>query len=228
MFNSFKTMEPKDNIADFNIDEGVQERLLNAAEQLFCEHGFKGTSIRDIAALAGCNIASVNYYFGGKENLYIEVWRRHLIPMRDVRIASIEKVMSQNQGGIRIEELLRSFADTFIGPMIDPDKASRLSKLMAREYIDRNLPIRIFVDEVMTPTMETMRGALIKTCPDLDESKVLLVIFSFVGQLVHLIHIKTVFEQAGEDLGLPVFDLNEAIDHIVKFSAAGIKAYSKG
>ena len=221
-------MEPKDNIVDLNNDEGVQERLLNAAETLFCEHGFKGTSIRDIAAMAGCNIASVNYYFGGKKSLYTEVWRRHLIPMRDVRIAGIEKIMAQNQGGIKIEDLLRSFADTYVGSMIDPDKASRLSKLMAREYIDRNLPTRIFVNEVIAPTIEAMKGALIKTCPELDESKVLFVIFSFVGQLVHLIHLKTIFEQEDENLDLPVFDLNEAIDHIVKFSAAGMKAYSKG
>jgi len=221
-------MELQDHKDDFNTDKGVQERLLGAAEELFCEHGFKGTSIRDIAAAAGCNIASVNYYFGGKNNLYIEVWRRHLIPMRDARISSIEKVMSQNQGGIKLEDLLQSFADTFVGSMMDPAKASRLSKLMAREYIDRHLPPKIFVDEVMTPTMEAMQGALVKTCPDLDESKVLMVIFSLVGQLVHMAHIKAIFEQGGDELGLPFFDPNEVVDHIVTFSAAGIKAYSKG
>src|SRR4030042_5621910 len=117
MFMDCRIMKPQRNKADFNIDKGVQERLLDAAEELFCEHGFKGTSIRDIAASAGCNIASVNYYFGGKNNLYIEVWRRHLIPMRDTRIASIEKVMSQNQDRIKLEDLLRSFADTFVGSM---------------------------------------------------------------------------------------------------------------
>ncbi len=214
--------------ADFNTDKGVQERLLDAAEELFCEHGYKGTSIRDIASSAGCNIASVNYYFGGKNNLYIEVWRRHLIPMRDARVASIEKVMSKNHGRIEIEDLLRSFAETFAGSMIDPQKTSRLSQLMAREYIDRHLPPNIFVDEVMTPTMNAMRAALIQTCPSLDESKVLMVIFSIVGQLVHLVHVRTIFEQDGDKLGLPVLDISETVEHIVKFSAAGIRAYSKG
>lgn len=216
------------NKADFNADKGVQERLLDAAEELFCEHGYKGTSIRDIAASAGCNIASVNYYFGGKINLYIEVWRRHLIPMRDARIESVEKVMSQNQGRIELEDLLQSFAETFVGSMIDPDKASRLSRLMAREYIDRQLPTNIFIDEVMTPTMNAMREALIQTCPSLDESKVLMVIFSLVGQLVHLVHVRAMFEQDGDNLGLPVLDTSETVEHIVKFSAAGIRAYSKG
>jgi AcrR family transcriptional regulator len=221
-------VESKQNKADINADKGVQERLLDTAEELFCEHGFNGTSIRDIAANAGCNIASVNYYFGGKNNLYIEVWRRHLIPMRDARIASIEKVMSQNQGRIELENLLKSFADTFVGSMIDPDKSSRLSCLMAREYIDRHLPPKIFTNEVMTPTINAMQAALMKTCPGLNDSKALMVIFSLVGQLVHLVHVRAMIERSGDDLGLPDLDTSETVEHIVEFSAAGIRAYSKG
>jgi len=206
--------------------KNVKGRLLDSAESLFCERGFKGTSIRDIAASAGCNIASVNYYFGSKEKLYEEVWRRHLIPMRDARITSINKVMSQTGARPNLEDLLRSFADTFVGSMVDTSKTSRLSKLMAREYIDSHLPTDMFVNEVIKPTMTAMHKAIMKTCPDLDESKVLLVIFSVIGQLVHVVHVKTMLEQGGDNFGLPIFDSNEAIDHIVKFSAAGIRAYT--
>jgi len=216
----------KDNKHNAGTVKNVKDRLLDAAEGLFCERGFEGTSIRDIAASAGCNIASVNYYFGSKEKLYEEVWRRHLIPMRDIRIASINKVMSQTEARPNLEYLLRSFADTFVGSMVDTSRVSRLSKLMAREYIDSHLPTNMFVNEVIKPTMTAMHKAIIKTCPDLDESKVLLVIFSVIGQLVHVVHVKTMFEQGGDNLGLPIFDSDKAIDHIVKFSAAGIRAYS--
>jgi AcrR family transcriptional regulator len=206
--------------------KSVKDRLLDAAEELFCEHGFKGTSIRDIAASAGCNIASVNYYFGSKEKLYEEVWRRHLIPMRDARIASINKVMSQAKAQPNLEDLLKSFADTFVGSIVDANRASRLTKLMAREYIDSHLPTNMFVNEVIKPTMTAMHKALVKTCPDLDESKILLVVFSVIGQLVHLVHIKTMLEQGGDDSSMPIFDSDEVINHIVKFSAAGILAYT--
>jgi AcrR family transcriptional regulator len=216
----------KDNQNNSGPVKNVKDRLLDAAEGLFCERGFKGTSIRDIAASAGCNIASVNYYFGSKEKLYEEVWRRHLIPMRDARIASINKVMSQTQARPKLEDLLRSFADTFVGSMVDTSRSSQLSKLMAREYIDSHLPTDMFINEVMTPTITAMHRALVKTCPDLDESKIMPVVFSVIGQLVHLVHVKTLFEQGGDDLNLPVFDSNEIIDHIVRFSAAGICAYS--
>jgi AcrR family transcriptional regulator len=113
-------------------DRPVQERLLDAAEELFCEHGFEGASIRDIAAAAGCNIASVNYYFGGKEKLYTEVWRRHLVQMRETRIASIDKVMSQSAGKPHLVDLLRSYANAFIEPLVGESKGGRFIKLMAR------------------------------------------------------------------------------------------------
>jgi AcrR family transcriptional regulator len=77
---------------------GVRDRLLDSAEQLFAERGFDGTSIRDLASAAKCNIASVNYYFGGKEKLYVEIWRRHLHLMMEARIASIDKVLSESEG----------------------------------------------------------------------------------------------------------------------------------
>ena len=72
----------------------AQDRLVEAAEVLFCERGFNETSVRDIAAAAGCNVASVNYYFGGKDNLYVEVWHRMLASIREARLTSIDSVMS--------------------------------------------------------------------------------------------------------------------------------------
>ncbi len=206
--------------------KSVKDRLLDAAEGLFCEHGFKGTSIRDIASAAGCNIASVNYYFGSKEKLYEQVWHRYLIPMRDARLASINKVMTQTDKQPSLEDLLKSFAHTFVGSLEDAGRGGQLNKLMAREYIDSHLPTNMFVNEVIKPTIAAMHEALLKTCPGLDKSKILPVVFSVIGQLVHLVHTKTMFEQSGDDLGIPMFDSDEVINHIVKFSAAGIRAYT--
>ena len=216
----------QDNKANSNTNKGVRDRLLDAAEELFCEHGFEGASIRDIAASADCNIASVNYYFGGKEKLYEEVWRRHLIPMRDTRIVSINKVMTESDGKPKLEELLKTFADAFIGPMVDDNRARQFGILMAREWIDRHLPANMFLDDVIKPTMTAMRNALVNACPGLDESKISLVVLSIAGQLVQVAHIKAIFVQ-GNKADLPMFDLTEAIDHIVKFSAAGIRAYAE-
>ena len=220
-------MVSQDKQSSGSTDKGVRDRLFDSAEELFCEQGFEGTTVRDIAASAKCNIASVNYYFGGKEKLYHEVWSRHLIIMRDTRIASIDKVMSQNDGKPPLEELLKSFSEAFIGSLVDEDRARRFCKLMAREMIDQHLPANMFVDNIITPTLAAMHDALVKTCPGLDESKIPFVVLSIVGQLLHVLHVKAILELSDET-ALPKFDVVQTIDHVVKFSTSGIQVYIEG
>lgn len=48
-------------------------RILEVAEKLFAENGFKGTSVRAIARGADINVAMISYYFGSKRNLLQEL-----------------------------------------------------------------------------------------------------------------------------------------------------------
>ena len=56
--------------------ERAREAILNAAEEIFAEHGFDGARIDAIAATAGYNKSLIFQYFGDKLNLYTEVLRR--------------------------------------------------------------------------------------------------------------------------------------------------------
>jgi len=207
---------------------GVRDRLLDSAEQLFAERGFDATSIRDLAAAAGCNIASVNYYFGGKEKLYVEIWRRHLLLLKEARVASIEKVLFESEGKPSLEDLLRSFAYAFVGPLVDERGGPRLIKLMAREILNPHLPSSMFSEAVIKPTLSAVQDALAEVCPELPESKIPMVVFSLMGQLVHTIKLKTMLGSMDDDDALARFEPAKVIDHIVAFSAAGIRAYAGG
>ncbi len=203
-------------------DIPVQGRLLDVAEELFGEHGFEGTGVREIAAEAGCNIAAINYYFGGKDKLYTEVWRRNLRDMREIRLASIDNVMTKSEQP-HLEDLLRSFANAFVGSLMDERKGPRFTKLMIREMLDKRLPGNLFFEELIIPTMNAFSDALLKICRTLDKSKAQLVIISFIGQLLQTFQVKTMFEQI-DNPELLEFDLTEVVNHIVEFSAAGIRA----
>jgi hypothetical protein len=72
-----------------------------------------------------------------------------------------------------------------------------------------------------------MHQGLAKACPELPESKIPMVAFSLVGQLLHTIRIKTMLGSM-DDEALPRFEPAEVIGHIVAFSAAGIRAYAGG
>lgn len=50
--------------------DSTPEQLINAAQHLFAEKGFKATTVQDIAREAGVNISLVSYHFHGKEGLF--------------------------------------------------------------------------------------------------------------------------------------------------------------
>ncbi len=63
-----------------NREELTKERILDTAEVLFAQKGYQAVSVREITSAARCNLAAVNYHFGKKENLYLEVFRSRWVP----------------------------------------------------------------------------------------------------------------------------------------------------
>ena len=203
----------------------VRERLITTAEELFCDNGFDATSVRDLTSRADCNVAAVNYYFGGKDNLYIEVFRLRLVAMTNLRLESIKSIMSRHGSGVTLEELLRVFATAFVEPLVAESGGRQFMKLMSREMIDPHLPQNLFVEKMVESTMSTLGGALQEICPELKPIKIHMCIFSFIGQLVHLVRLNEMFEE--DEQMKKMYDFEKTVEHIVEFSTAGILAAAK-
>ena len=67
--------------------EANRARILGAATAEFASRGFKGASMDAIAARTNTTRALINYYFGGKEPLYLAVLER---VYAEIRAAEIE------------------------------------------------------------------------------------------------------------------------------------------
>ena len=52
--------------------EETRARIVEAAVAVFGERGYEGASTRDIATAAGVNTPAIQYYFDGKEGVYLE------------------------------------------------------------------------------------------------------------------------------------------------------------
>src|SRR5690625_2928448 len=69
--------------------EGTQQKILDAAVELFAAHGPDGTTIERIAAKAGVNKERIYNYFGGKQKLFAHVLRNELAAVaQDVPLES--------------------------------------------------------------------------------------------------------------------------------------------
>ncbi|MCU7843571.1 MAG: TetR/AcrR family transcriptional regulator [Candidatus Thiodiazotropha sp. (ex Monitilora ramsayi)] len=70
-------------------DNGVRQRLIDAAMQCFLDDDYHRVSTRQIAAAADANASMIRYYFGNKEGLYEEMIRSILQPLLDVLESSL-------------------------------------------------------------------------------------------------------------------------------------------
>src|SRR5208283_5345824 len=50
--------------------EVMRERIMDAAEELFAEHGFDGVTVRQVTRKADVDVALAHYYFGTKKGLF--------------------------------------------------------------------------------------------------------------------------------------------------------------
>lgn len=58
------------------IGEESRQRILDAAEQLFIERGYEGTTLADVGKLAGISYGSIPWHFKNKQGLLFAVAER--------------------------------------------------------------------------------------------------------------------------------------------------------
>jgi len=59
-------------------DAITEEKIKNAARVIFTQKGYASARMRDIATLAGVNLALVNYYFRSKDNIFKIIMREKM------------------------------------------------------------------------------------------------------------------------------------------------------
>jgi len=99
-------------------DAETRERLIEAAEKLFAQQGFKRVTVRAICRAARANVAAVNYHFGDKIGLYREVMQSAIDAMRGTNDAAREAGAGRSP-----EEQLRRYIAIFVHRVLTPDEA---------------------------------------------------------------------------------------------------------
>ncbi|MBU9714667.1 forespore capture DNA-binding protein RefZ [Evansella tamaricis] len=89
-----------------------KEKVINAAIELFNVQGFSGTSVRDIAKKAECNVALISYYFGSKQGLLEQLITEFL----EEYVLKIENqvIRAEKQEDTAYDCLLRAIWDVMV------------------------------------------------------------------------------------------------------------------
>ena len=153
----------------------TRSRILDAAEKLFMEHGFDGTSMRMITGSAHVNLAAVNYHFGSKDALIQEVFARRLTAMNKERLAALEGLLEAANGEpIKPSRIVAAFFGTSLEMAADNDNGGYIfMRLLGRTYTEPNSFVRQFIDEEYSECVERFLGELYRSLPGVPRDEIL-------------------------------------------------------
>ncbi len=203
----------------------TRERLLAAAGDLFAERGFHRTTVRDIAARAGVNLASGHYHYGSKKDLYLAVLRAQFADVRSrlaARGASLASAAPNRLSRRELEALLEARIATMLEVLIGPPPG-RHGTLMQREMTDPSEALPVIVEEFIVPMKREMEEIVSRCVPGLDREQVERCGLSIVGQATFYRFATPAMLRILERSAYPAGFARAVARHIASFSLGGME-----
>jgi AcrR family transcriptional regulator len=198
--------------------EETTDRLIDAAGFVFAERGFRATTIRQITARAGVNLAAVNYHFKNKSELYVRVLRE---AKRHLRFIVIRNLPGPP------EEQLRAFIDHFIHYLLDPKRPIWHGRVLAMEMSNPTPALGIIVRELTAPIYRDVRALVGKVVGRATPAELDLFTLSIFGQCIFYASCRPVVEQLSPDLSRTPDRIGRIASHIGTFSVAALQNYRR-
>ncbi|MDI1294081.1 MAG: CerR family C-terminal domain-containing protein [Methylobacter sp.] len=197
----------------------TRQRLLVTASRIFAEKGYQDATIAEICEQAETNIASVNYHFGDKENLYLEAWRYAF--QEDLRNhPSDGGIDPETSAEVRLAGRIKSL----IARIADPN--SSFFAIVHKEMAQQTSLLQKIMEQEINPERQALMALIKEVLGEKATDKQLQFCHaSIIGQCFHLLKVKNM--KLSDETRRYVMDLNDAeafAEHVVKFSLAGMAA----
>src|SRR5215831_9737417 len=111
---------------------GTAARILDAAEEVFAEQGYRAASTREMARRADIPFGALHYHWGSKKQLWEAVFKR-------LGDRTRETIMRTLRPGNTVRELADNLVDAFLDLMIERPNTTRLAYRMCLEHSDLHL-----------------------------------------------------------------------------------------
>jgi AcrR family transcriptional regulator len=202
------------------------DRILDAAERLFADHGFEGTSIRDIVNLAKVNLAAIHYHFRSKEALLEAVLARRISVVnaaRLERLAAAEAAAAPRSPSV--EEVLRAFIVPTVEFAQRNESGATFVQLMSRMFTEPGFSMTNFLGRKFGEMISRFSEMLVLALPELPREVVLWRAFFAIGAMHHLLCSPGKIDLISKGLRDSTSDTDMS-EYLVEFSAAGLCAPS--
>jgi AcrR family transcriptional regulator len=202
----------------------TRTRILDAAEELFMQHGFEGTSMRLLTAKAGVNLAAVNYHFGSKDALLLAVFKRRAVDLNRERLNLLREAEARaGDGPAPLYDILHALVCPPIRWTQRPGSGpSVFIQFMGRVRTDGTPEMRNLMDKEVRHLLP-FANSLTRTLPDLPQEE----IFWRLHFTLALMHYTITDLRRLEAISGGICDLGDTdalIARMVGFAVAGFEA----
>ena len=198
----------------------TKDRILGAAEELFAQHGFAGTSLRQVTSRADVNIAAVNYHFGSKENLVNEVFRRRMDDMTDLRLSQLKAALEKHPG--QLQPVLAAFVEPALAMSQDRHGGGAFVRVVARAYAEKNDGLRKFLSDHYGHVLREFGKAIASCVPGLSKEELYWRLDFLAGALTYAMADFGLIKRPAEVT--EAAHRERAARELIRFAEAGIRA----
>jgi AcrR family transcriptional regulator len=185
--------------------------LLEAAVDLFADRGLSGASVRDIVKKAGTSLSSVNYYFGSKEQLYLESIGYVMAEKFALSQLMYDVINAKPGNSQEMSSALCKFINDFFKRALSSHASQKYGRFVARVMLDVGDKENEIVNKIIP--FDEFAKLLIRYCPRIDLIDVNLGIFTIFTQVCNFLTAQTsILGRLQKD----TFD-EEIIERIVHF-----------
>ena len=201
----------------------TRTRILDAAEELFMQQGFGGTSMRLLTSKAGVNLAAVNYHFGSKDALIEAVFRRRLDSMNAARIAALDEI--EVGATPDVEAIIRAFISPGLRMMEDAKSGGRnFIRLLGRTYTEPAKGIRQLIGQMYAPAMQRYKAALERALPQMPREELVWRMHFMFGTLAYTLAATDTVQLIAGSKPEDRYDARLLEERLTAFMAAGLTA----
>lgn len=164
---------------------GTRKAIVEAGLKGFGEKGFAATTTREIAALAGTNVASISYHFGGKEGLR-EACAEHIVAVLREVLPGPEATLPQALAPDAARQLLLRFATAMVEFVLLRPDARLVAGFMLREMAQPSRALDIVYAGLFEGVHRRVCGlwAAATGC-EAESEAVKLAVFAVIGQILY-------------------------------------------
>lgn len=202
----------------------TKNKILDAAESLFADKGFNGTSLREITSLAEVNLAAVNYHFGSKKELIKAVMSRYMNELSPNLQASL-LVICQQESKPTLNEVFSAFIDPLLSLNVFRENGtSNFLQLLGRGYTDSQGFLRWFLTTQYPEVITNFVSAVQRAYPELSAEDIFWRLHFTMGTVIFTMSSSdALMDIAKSDFEQNV-DIADVIRKVIPFVASGVGA----